>query len=38
VQAGKNWWLALQALSILVFFVGACYAVAGVRRAARGLR
>ena len=34
VQAGKNWWLALQALSILVFFVGACYAVAGVRRAA----
>ena len=34
VQAGKNWWLALQGLSILVFFVGACYAVAGVRRAA----
>ncbi|MDM0085466.1 hypothetical protein QTI17_33235 [Variovorax sp. J31P179] len=34
VQAGKNTWLALQGLSILVFFVGACYAVAGVRRAA----
>ena len=34
VQAGKNWWLGLQGLSILVFFVGACYAVAGVRRAA----
>jgi len=34
VQAGKNWWLALQGLSIIVFFVGACYAVAGVRRAA----
>ena len=34
VQAGKNWWLALQALSILVYFVGVCYAVAGVRRAA----
>jgi hypothetical protein len=34
VQAGKNWWLALQGLSTLVFFVGACYAVAGVRRAA----
>ena len=35
VQAGKNWWLALQGLSILVYFVGVCYAVAGVRRAAR---
>ena len=34
VQAGKNTWLAMQGLSILVFFVGACYAVAGVRRAA----
>ena len=34
VQAGKNWWLALQGLSILVYFVGVCYAVAGVRRAA----
>ncbi|MDM0110561.1 hypothetical protein QTI66_00265 [Variovorax sp. J22R133] len=34
VQAGKNTWLALQGLSILVYFVGACYAVAGVRRAA----
>jgi len=38
VQAGKNWWLALQGLSILVFFVGACYAVAGVRRAAPARR
>jgi hypothetical protein len=27
VQAGKNTWLAVQGLSILVFFVGACYAV-----------
>jgi hypothetical protein len=35
VQAGKNWWLAVQGLSILVFFVGVCYAVPGVRRAAR---
>jgi len=34
VQAGKNTWLALQGLSILVYFVGVCYAVAGVRRAA----
>jgi hypothetical protein len=34
VQAGKNWWLALQGVSILVFFIGACYAVAGIRRAA----
>ncbi len=33
VQAGKNMWLAVQGLSILVFTVGACYAVAGVRRA-----
>ena len=38
VQAGKNWWLALQGLSILVFFIGACYAVAGVRRAAPARR
>ena len=38
VQAGKNTWLALQGLSILVFFVGACYAVAGVRRAAPARR
>jgi hypothetical protein len=38
VQAGKNWWLALQGLSILVFFVGACYGVAGVRRAAPARR
>jgi hypothetical protein len=34
VQAGKNLWLAAQGLSILVYFVGICYAVAGVRRAA----
>jgi hypothetical protein len=33
VQAGKNLWLAVQGLSILVFFVGLCYAVGGVRRA-----
>jgi hypothetical protein len=35
VQAGKNTWLAMQGLSILVYFFGVCYAVAGVRRAAR---
>ncbi|TPG75226.1 hypothetical protein [Pseudomonas arsenicoxydans] len=34
VQTGKNLWLAAQGLSILVYFVGICYAVAGVRRAA----
>jgi hypothetical protein len=34
VPAGKNMWLAVQGLSILVYFVGVCYAVAGVRRAA----
>ncbi|MBK5356773.1 hypothetical protein JFU37_30460 [Pseudomonas sp. TH41] len=34
VQVGKNLWLAAQGLSILVYFVGICYAVAGVRRAA----
>ena len=34
VQAGKNTWLALQALSILVYLIGVCYAAAGVRRAA----
>jgi len=33
VQAGKNMWLAVQGLSILVYFVGICYAAAGVRRA-----
>jgi hypothetical protein len=34
VPAGKNMWLAVQGLSILVYFVGVCYGVAGVRRAA----
>jgi hypothetical protein len=34
VPAGKNMWLAVQGLSILVFVVGVCYAVGGVRRAA----
>jgi hypothetical protein len=34
VQAGKNVWLAVQGLSIAVYVVGLCYAVAGVRRAA----
>ena len=33
VPAGKNTWLAVQGLGILVYFVGVCYAVAGVRRA-----
>ncbi len=33
VPTGKNVWLAVQGLSILVYFVGICYAVAGVRRA-----
>ena len=32
VAAGKNAWLAGQGLSILVYFVGVCYAVAGIRR------
>ena len=35
VQAGKNWWLALQGLSIVVFLVGLWYAAAGIRRATR---
>jgi hypothetical protein len=34
VPAGKNTWLAAQGICILVYFVGVCYAVAGVRRAA----
>ncbi len=38
IQAGKNTWLAAQGVSILVFVVGACYGVAGVRRAASQLR
>ena len=38
VQAGKNMWLAVQGLSILVYFVGVCYAVAGVRRASSQFR
>ena len=38
VQAGKNLWLVLQGLSILVYVVGLCYAVAGVRRASRQLQ
>lgn len=35
VQAGKNMWLAVQGLSILVFVIGIFYAVAGIRRATR---
>jgi hypothetical protein len=38
IQAGKNIWLAAQGLSILVFFIGVCYAAGGVRRAASQLR
>ena len=38
VEAGKNVWLAVQGISILVFVFGACYAVAGVRRASSQLR
>ena len=38
VQAGKNSWLAVQGISTLVYFVGVCYAVAGVRRAAPARR
>jgi hypothetical protein len=38
VEAGKNMWLAVQGLSILVYFVGVCYAVAGVRRASSQFR
>jgi len=37
VQAGKNLWLILQGLSILVYVVGLFYAVAGVRRASSQL-
>jgi hypothetical protein len=33
VEAGKNMWLAVQGLSILVYFIGVCFAVAGVHRA-----
>ena len=33
VPAGKNMWLAVQGLSIVVYFVGVCYAFAGIRRA-----
>ena len=35
VEAGKNLWLAVQGLSILVFVIGVFYAVAGIRRASR---
>jgi hypothetical protein len=35
VQTGKNVWLGLQGISIVVFVIGVCYAVAGVRRASR---
>lgn len=38
VPAGKNLWLGVQGLSILVYVVGLVYAVAGVRRAASSLR
>ena len=34
VETGKNVWLVAQGLSVTVFFVGLCYAVAGIRRAA----
>lgn len=33
VQAGKNLWLTLQGISIVVFVFGICYAYAGIRRA-----
>ncbi len=38
VQTGKNTWLAVQGLSILVYVVGICYAAAGVRRASSPLQ
>ena len=38
VETGKNVWLAAQGLSVTVFFVGVCYAAAGIRRAASQLR
>jgi hypothetical protein len=33
IPAGKNVWLAVQGLSILVYVIGVFYAVAGIRRA-----
>lgn len=33
IPAGKNIWLAVQGLSILVYVIGVFYAVSGVRRA-----
>jgi hypothetical protein len=38
VQAGKNLWLVLQGISILVFVIGLFYAFAGIRRASSQLR
>ena len=38
VAAGKNTWLAAQGLGVLVYFIGVCYAVGGVRRAAAQAR
>jgi hypothetical protein len=38
LRPGAGWkehWLAVQGLSILVYFVGVCYSVAGVRRASK---
>ena len=38
VAAGKNAWLAAQGICVAAYFVGLCYAVAGVRRAAAKAR
>lgn len=35
IPAGKNAWLAIQGLSVLVYVIGIFYAVAGIRRATR---
>jgi hypothetical protein len=38
IPAGKNVWLAAQGLCIIVYVVGALYAVAGIRRASHDLQ
>ena len=38
IPAGKNVWLAAQGFCIIVFVVGACYAVSGIRRASHDLQ
>ena len=38
IPAGKNTWLAAQGICVIVYVVGLCYSVAGIRRASADFR